>query len=190
MSENNIHAKSCGPQHSDASTPTADWLPKQLGEYARVQHQAIVKGEKRLTPAYWRLGQALTLARRHFNSGQWGMQLEELGIDRTRASKACAIFKTFDAPEEVDELSVEEAYQQRERKQRKPSKKRGKQGGAEHPPTMKEFFAEIGKWAELLLDEADTATHKSAEELLGEVGAAIIAMKRLEAALERRMVVA
>ena len=188
MSRNNTHVKSCGPQLSDASSPTVDWSPEKLGEYARAQHQTIVKGEERLTPAYWRLGQALTLARKHFNSGQWGMQLAKLGIDRTRASKARAIFKTFKVSEDVDKLSVEEAYEQRERKQAKSSTKRGKQGVAEQPPTLREFFSEIGKWAELLLEEAEKANHTSAEELLGKVGEAISAMKQLEAVLERRTV--
>jgi 3-methyladenine DNA glycosylase AlkC len=42
--------------------------------------------------------------------------LEHLGIDKTRASKARAIYRTFSKEEDVAGLTVEEAYAQRQRK--------------------------------------------------------------------------
>lgn len=49
----------------------------------RAQDQAIVASDRSLMVCYWRLGLALNLARRHFGQRQWGLFLEELGINKT-----------------------------------------------------------------------------------------------------------
>jgi len=102
-----------------ASHPDPTWGVDCLGEYARQQDQAIVNGEQALTAYYWRLGLALELARKQFSHSQWGRYLSSLGIDKTRASRARAIQRTFEAEEQVAELSVKEAYSRRKRQPRK-----------------------------------------------------------------------
>jgi len=80
-----------------------------------MQHRQIIDGEKLLTPSYWRLGHALVLAKKTLNHGQWARYLKKLGIDKTRASKARAIYRTFESEVDVAGLTVEEAYAKRQR---------------------------------------------------------------------------
>jgi hypothetical protein len=56
------------------------------------------------------------VAREKFKHGNWGQHLKTLGIDKTRASKAVAIFKANPSEEEAAALSVAEAYAKRQRK--------------------------------------------------------------------------
>ena len=111
---------SCGSQPLSSGTPTREWGVDELGSYAQLQNRQIVEGEKLLTPSYWRLGQALTFAKKSLNHGQWGRYLKELGIDKSRASKARAIYGAFANLEDVAELTVEGAYSQRPRKKQTP----------------------------------------------------------------------
>jgi len=62
----------------------------------------IVDGEKQLAPTYWRLGQALSLARKQFHYCQWDKYLKSLEFERTRAARARAIFNTFSTGQEVE----------------------------------------------------------------------------------------
>lgn len=117
MDERPAIDKSCDPQRFSDEEPSHAWDLEMLGRYAQRQHQAILAKEKDLTPAYWRLGQALQIARKCFTRGQWGKYLADLDIDKTRASKARAIFATFSTAQEVAGLPVEEAYSQRQRRQ-------------------------------------------------------------------------
>jgi hypothetical protein len=84
-----------------------------LGDYAKAQHQQIMAGEKHLTPLYWRLGRALTLAKKAVRHGEWSAYLAKLGVDNTRASKARTIFRTFACESDAAELTVAEAYAMR-----------------------------------------------------------------------------
>ena len=118
MSEGVVDRKDCGrPQPLPSSEPNSEWLPEQLSTYAQTQYQQILDGETHLTRPYWRLGHTLEIAKKTFGHGQWEQYLQSLGIDPTRASKARAIYRTFDCEEDVAHLTVEAAYAQR-RKQR------------------------------------------------------------------------
>jgi hypothetical protein len=110
--EKSFVAKLFSPEEPDHS-----WGVEELGAYAKAQHEAIVHGEQSLTHLYWRLGNALELARRQFDRGQWGKYLESLGLNKTRVSKARAIFRRFGTPEAIGDLGVEEAYAERQRRQ-------------------------------------------------------------------------
>lgn len=103
-----------------AEPPNERWGVEDLGRYARVQDEVIAAGEHALCPVYWRLGLALSLARRQFVHGQWTRFLRQHEIDKTRAARARAIYRTFEAEEQVAQLSVEEAYRRRKRKPRTP----------------------------------------------------------------------
>ena len=116
MNPESSGTKSCGPQLLAWGEPSHSWGVEQLGQYCQIQHEAIVSGEKELTPVYWRLGLALELARKHFNQGQWGPYLASLNIEKTRACKARTIFRTFPTAEQTAGMSVEEAYGKGRRK--------------------------------------------------------------------------
>lgn len=113
MDEANCDDKSCGPQLFISSEPNVEWGVNQLGAVAMAQHQQIVESERHLAVAYWRLGQTLDLAKKNFNYGQWEGFLKTWKIDKTRASRARAIFRTFGGEEQVRSLTVEQAYGQR-----------------------------------------------------------------------------
>jgi len=111
-------SKSCDPQLLN-KLPEESWDLETLAQYSRAQGDRINQAEQTLSLLYWRLGAALTYARRHFDHGQWSRYLEQLGIDRTRASKARAIFRTFRSEQFVAGLSVDEAYSKRKRTQKR-----------------------------------------------------------------------
>jgi hypothetical protein len=116
MYHENPVEKSCGSQLLPVGDPTSEWGIDHLGVYAQLQYRLILDGEKSLTAVYWRLGRALAFAKQIFKHGCWGQYLKDLGIDKTRASKATAIHKTFGKEEDVARLRVDEAYARRERK--------------------------------------------------------------------------
>jgi hypothetical protein len=116
MPRKDLAEKSCDSQLFPEGDPTSEWGLDRLGAYAQLQYRQIMDSEKTLTAAYWRLGCGLVLAKRIFKHGCWGQHLKILGIDRTRAAKATAIYKTFAKEEDVAGLRVDEAYARRERK--------------------------------------------------------------------------
>ena len=127
--------KSCAPPLFDRvavddATPEEGCGPDLLGDYARAQDAAITRCEQFVTAHYWHLGLVLNLARRHFSRGQWGKSLQELGVDKTRAFWACAIHRTFKQQVPVEGLSVQQAYQRRDRRvgslHRRRAAKRGR----------------------------------------------------------------
>ena len=71
---------------------------------------------------YWHLGKALVMARNKYKHGSWGNFLESLGVNKTRASKAQAIYKANRAEKEVGDLSVAKAYARRKQKKTKRQK--------------------------------------------------------------------
>jgi hypothetical protein len=115
MSESEPVPKSCGPTQLLTGTPNNEWFPEQLSTYAQLQYQQILDGEMHLSRPYWRLGNALELARKSFGRGQWQQYLQSMQIDKTRAAKSRAIYRTFAAEEDVGRLTVEQAYAQRQR---------------------------------------------------------------------------
>ena len=108
--------KSCGTQHLEEKLPTDTWAVDRLGDFAASQHLSITRDEETLAPKYWRLGLSLNLARKQIPHGEWLRFLKSFSIDRTRASKARAIHRTFTNEDDLDGLTVEEAYSQRERR--------------------------------------------------------------------------
>ena len=96
---------SCGPQLLESVEPDDDWNVDQIGRCAKRQHEAILKKEHAIAPHYGRLGQALLIARKSFAHGQWTKYLAKFGIETTRASKACAIDRSFAMIEAVGSLS-------------------------------------------------------------------------------------
>lgn len=79
------------------------------------------------------------------------------GIDRTRASKARAIFRTFDKEEDLAELTVEEAYTRRQRKQ--PAKPSGDADGASE---SKRDVTRLRKSVKLIAERANEVIHDAA----------------------------
>jgi hypothetical protein len=114
--------ESCDPRPLPDGNPNIKWTAEEVATYAHEKHNEIVASEKPLAVLYWRLGLALHIARSKHKYGKWGQYLESLGIDKTRASKAQAIYKTNRAEERVSELSVAEAYARRKRKKKQSPK--------------------------------------------------------------------
>jgi len=112
-------SKSFDSQLLSEGEPDAEWGIDQLNVFAQMRYRQLMDGEKSLTVAHWRLGHALVLVKKIFKHGHWGQHLKDLGIDKTRAAKATAIYKTFAKEEEVAGLRVDEAYARRKRKSKK-----------------------------------------------------------------------
>jgi hypothetical protein len=181
--------KGCGPQLLNDEQPSHSWDLDKLGEFAKEQHQKIVEGEKELAPAYWRLGEALDLARKQFNHGQWGKFLADLGIHKTRASKARAIFRSFQSLEDVAGQSVEDAYEcRRSRQEQAPraAKRKPKSKGN----ALKAFLKHVPKEAKALIDEAVTMRPPEASQLMTAIDAAIENLQRLRETLAAKATVA
>jgi len=106
-----------GPKHLSTEEPDDTWEIERLGEHARIQHDQIIRGEKSLAPYYWELGRALQIAKRQVRRGQWLSFLTAYGINRVRACRARAIFRSHPTAEAVAGLSVEEAYEHRVKRQ-------------------------------------------------------------------------
>lgn len=111
------NGKGCGPKLFGKGEPNNEWGLEELSAYAQMQYHQILDGEKLLAPAHWRLGHVLVLTKKAFKHGKWTQHLKDLGIDKTRASRARAIFGAFEKEQDVAGLTVEEAYAKRRRKQ-------------------------------------------------------------------------
>jgi hypothetical protein len=186
MNKNSTRRKSCDPQLLE-QTPQKDWGVEQLGKYAQAQHQAIEKGEQSLAPYYWRLGLALELSRKHFAHHQWAKFLDKFGIDKTRASKARAIHRTFSAEQETAALSVQQAYAQRKRNPRKPSPK--KRSTKQQQPSLLDWAHDVCRRADDFLAEAQFVEPRNSSVLLPVVDAAIEELTKLRERLRERSVV-
>lgn len=181
--------KGCGPQLLGNEQPSHGWGLDRLGEFAREQHQKIVDGEKDLVQAYWRLGQVLSLARKQFGHGHWGKFLAELDIHKTRASKARAIFHSFQSLEDVAGQSVEEAYECRKSRQEqgpRAAKRKPKGKGK----LLKAFLKNVPNEAKALIDEAATMRPPEASQLVTAIDAAIEKLQRLRETLAAKATVA
>jgi hypothetical protein len=184
MSEDVADKKSCGtPQPLLTNEPTSEWLPDQLSIYAQIQYQQIVDGETRLTQPYWRLGHALGLAKKTFDHGQWAQYLEHLGIDKTRASKARAIYRTFSKEEDVAGLTVEEAYAQRQRK-RSATPPAPAAAAVESKKSIQSLRTSVGKIAQRTGAVVHDAAFAAPEEAVILIPAVRKAIRELEVLLE------
>jgi hypothetical protein len=180
--------KSFDPQLLPEGEPTSEWGLDQLSVYAQLQHRQIMDGEKLLSPSYWRLGRALVLAKKAFKHGNWGQHLKNLGIDRTRASKAVAIFRTFDKEQDVAGLRVDEAYDRRERKQGEKPTNAGRKNVAVKKDA-KILRASIGRIAQKtgsVIHTAAFAEPKDAKQLIPVVRRAIQQLEELLGFLEEQ----
>lgn len=182
MVENEIDAKSCDPQLFMDGEPDRKWGLDDLGGYAQSQHQAIVDREQTLATHYWRLGLALNLARRQLSRRQWGKFLQERNIDKTRASKARAIHRTFPTENEVEELSVQEAYRRRERKvkQQTADESAVEKSVIEDPKDdLLEFLHNVHSRADFFMDDAAFAEPSDTDMLLAVLSEAITGLEKL-----------
>jgi hypothetical protein len=183
MARKNTVPKSCGPQLLTAESPSHDWDVDRLGAYAQQQYQAIVEGERTLAPSYWRLGQALTLARKNFDYGQWGRYLATLGIDKTRSSKACTIYKNFASIAELENTSVEEAWKARPGRDQQPA-----DDATDEPPVaavrLGKALARLETAAMSALQNAGSLPHDEKQELLKSLRATIARLQQQVESLE------
>ncbi len=175
-----IDDKSFGLQPLPNGEPSNEWTPNQLGWYAQAQQQQIVDGEKLMTPAYWRLGQALHFAKKNFGHGQWTKFLESWGIDKTRAARARAIYGAFDNEQAVLGISVEQAYKQRKRRRVNTRKIVPQPEGQ----ALDRLATDVCKQSESLIDQAAFIDPKIAVGLLPKLEEAIQSLQRLRGWLE------
>jgi hypothetical protein len=173
-------AKSCEPQPLPEGSPTSKWSLEQLATYAQQKHDAIAEAEKPLAVQYWQLGLALCITREKAKHGKWGQYLKSLGIDKTRASKARAIYKACRTEKEVSGLSVAEAYARRKRKKTQ----RPQTGPAvmSDKAELREFLKAIRNDAERYYDVAAFLDPPEAPEFLKDVEDTI---KKLEKIRDR-----
>jgi hypothetical protein len=101
--------------------------------------------------AYHGLGQVLELARKQVNRGQWEIFLSTYGTNRVRACRARTIFRTFPSAEEVSGLTVEEAYETRQKRQvhRRTTK-------AEEPAAEASDSADVSRSPEKAPEDVDS----------------------------------
>lgn len=177
-------AKSCEPQLLQ-QPPDSTWGVNDLGHYARAQEQAIAAGEKSLTACYWRLGLALNLARKHFAHRQWGRYLGELGIEKTRASKARAIHGAFEAEDEVAALTVQEAYRRRQSKPRAATAEKRVTPPAEFD--LVEFLLGVCKQADGCADQVAYLELEQAQQILTTLDETIAELDKLRQLFRARV---
>ena len=179
--------KSCDPQPLPQTEPSSSWPLDDLGRYARQEYEAIVCQEQGLAACYWRLGNALALARKQFTHGQWKKYLETLGIEKTRCSKAIAIYRSFPVLEDAARLTVEQAYQQRERKPRmrpatpdtEPPSESSTSTAKSVRTSLEDFLRQLPAQAEYCSHEAAFAEGEEAKRLLGMLDQAMASLEEI-----------
>ncbi|MBW3597265.1 MAG: hypothetical protein KY475_08325 [Planctomycetes bacterium] len=175
----------CTVQHLAAGRPSNEWTPEQLAAYAQVQHGAIIEGEQHLAVRYWRLGVAIELLRRNFTHGQWELVLARLQIEKTRASRARAIARTFSEEEQLAGLTLKEAYERRVRQRASTAAARStkERSGVLR---LERFLAQVAATAESLIDDAGFAEAKEAAALLSVVDAALAKLEQVRELLRKQ----
>ena len=138
MATNIMTSEGCNTQHVPDGEPTTQWTFEELIAHAQLQHASIAEAEKPLSALYWRLGKALEMARGKYKHGRWGKFLESLGIEKTRASRARAIFSTFPDETDVADMSVDRACKQGSRK--KHPTERDDAASRSGPATIRSFL--------------------------------------------------
>lgn len=174
MAPDSLASKSCDPQLLQ-QPPDPGWGVEDLGRYARAQEQAIASGDRALTTCYWRLGRALELARKQFAHRQWGRFLADLGIDKSRASKARAIHGTFESETQVAELTVQEAYRRRPHKPRASAKR----AAASPADNLMAFLLGICKQTDFYAEEAVDAGPERAVQVITTIEESIAELEKL-----------
>lgn len=181
MDDASLPDKCCTPQHFPTGCPNVEWTAEQLQNYAQSQHQAICDDERALAVKYWRLGTALNLLRTDCRHGQWEQLLRTLGIDKTRASRARAIARTFADESELAGLTVQEAYARRHRKQPTDS-------SSQSDATLKlqRMLDRVAKTANAFMDCARFAEPHEVAELLPALDGSIAELDRLRSLLHEQ----
>jgi len=176
--------ESCTPQHFTAGCPTHEGLPGQPCTYAQAQHQAILDEERELAVKCWRLGRALQLLRRSFNHGQWEQLLTQLDIEKTKASRARAIARTFEKEDALAGLTVKQAYDKRPRKLRKPAPEPSEP--KQETGRLGQFLDHVTRTADLFVDEAGFAEEAEAMSLLPAIEAAMQKLEQIRVLLRQQ----
>jgi hypothetical protein len=195
MAKGKKPTKSCIVQPMGSEQPASAWTPDKLGEHARVIHDRIATSEQSLTGDYWLLGQTLDQAKKYFNHGQWSRFLTDYGIDKTRASRARSIRRTFSSPDDVKDLTLKQAYEARRRQANKP-KSRGaasRKTRVEIDPqpvaqvTLKSFLKLDDCTQDRLLDEIKFTNASDLPVLLTEFEQLQGFLTHLRSALQKRL---
>ena len=184
MNTSNEVAARCTMQHLPTGCPNNEWAPEELHAYAQSQHQAILDDERMLAVKYWRLGVALNLLRKSFDHGQWERQLAELNIEKTKASRARAIAKTYGSENDLVGLTVKQAYDGRIRKQRKQSQDAAKNDGEHHK--LVRFLKNATKTIDDFMDYAGFAEASEAAPLLPAVEQTIRTLQQVHDLLRKQ----
>lgn len=181
--------ESCGPQPFEERLSHATPLAR-LTELAGKVQAALVALEKSTTPHYWRLGQILVLARKQVPRGDWSDYLATLGIEKTRASKARAIFRAFHTAEETAGLSVADAYDRRAR--RAPAGKCSRKSPNDAVAELRAPAATLPHWVDRLAedaarlrDEVQFLSPEDCEKLEAAIPRAAALLEQLAAAVRR-----
>jgi hypothetical protein len=168
MSKDATTDESFGPKLFSSEEPDHTWDLERLGAFARAKQEAILRGERSVPPLYWSLGMTLEIARKQIGRGAWGRQLEEWGFSKAMACRARAIFWTFSSPEALAELTVEQAFSQRQRRQVHARRAKRNDGAGDQPAGeiedqpgredgadgLANFLCEIRARADQLIDAA------------------------------------
>lgn len=184
----------CGPQPFAEALSHATPL-ERLSELASEALAAIAAGERAVTPNYWQLGRILMLARKRLPRGDWANYLATLGIEKTRASKARAIFRTFPTAAAAAGLSVAQAYERRARSPRVAGGRRSPLGEIEAEVvvaaptqiTLPHWVHTVERDAARLLDEVEFLTPSERLTLLVAIGRAAAVLTELTTAVEGRI---
>jgi hypothetical protein len=161
----------------------------ELTALAAKARDAIAECEKTATPHYWRLGQILMLARKHVARGSWADFLAMLRIEKTRASKARAIFRAFGTAEQTADLSVADAYEQRVRsphgQQRRQSVPEARSEVPTPAVTLPRWIFTVAQDAVRLRDEIEFLNAEEIETVLSATQQAIALLTELHTAAGR-----
>jgi hypothetical protein len=183
MSKLKSRAKSCEPQLL-FTEPQASWELPQLAAYASEQHATIVTAEKNLAVHYWLLGAALEIARRICPARQWSDQLKEWGIEKTRATRARAIRRTFADAQAVAELTVEEAFRRRKRKIKSLKQRKKRSTSSAVTENMNAWLKEICQQADQFRSDKKTVSIQDAKESLALIQFAIDELQGIQRQIE------
>jgi hypothetical protein len=103
-----------------------------------------------------------------------------LGIDKTRASKARAIARTFDDERQLVGLTVQEAYQRR--RQNQPSDMTNGQAAA---LKLRKLLIRVAKTADGFLESMEDAEPDTVSEVQTLLDSSIADLERLRTRLDR-----
>jgi hypothetical protein len=166
--------------------PTDAWDTDSLARCAEFHHHFIHTAETLLTLSYWSMGRALELLHAKLTVRQFGQVLQDYGIHKVRASKARAIARFYTTPEELEGVSVQDAYQAaiKNRREQEPPQSENPQDGEIALPettpavidkataTLTTINAQLGQLAEDLAADGP-GKEEAAPQLVPEIDRAI-----------------